>query len=239
MSFGLGRSHNNILFGSSYYPSSSGLYPRLGSHENIFCLLASTSLCPFRTNCQQWNREAAAPLHSQRCCNRHNITTERFIECRASVSTSWFYLSLSGSISPPQPTPRPTAAPQQNARWSETRGPRGILLLSNCCHQLWFCLHTAASLSPSLGFALVQQPPFFLCNKQVSSFCGNIFFGIFILFVIFGLKSFFLFICHASIHQTLQPDFEFAYKCYIQQPMIMSVALQWHAPYDSSHTPLA
>lgn len=49
-------------------------------------------------------------------------------------------------LSPPNPPPRPTAAPLQNARRSETRGPRGILLLSNCCHQPWFCLHTAASL---------------------------------------------------------------------------------------------
>lgn len=99
-------------------------------------------------------------------------------------------------LAPSQPPPtRPTAAPLQNARRSETRGPRGILLLSNCCHQPWFCLHTAASLPLFwLSISATATFLFFLYDRLlVSTHRWNNFY-IFILFVIFVVKSFCLFL---------------------------------------------
>lgn len=135
---------------------------------------------------------AAFPMMSEQTPHHHRLVYWAQCFCfHVLVLPEFVWLHLS----PPTPPPRPTAAPLQNARWSETRGPRGILLLSNCCHQPWFCLHTAASLSLFwLPISATATFLFFLYDRLlVSTHCGNNFF-IFILFVIFGVKSFCLFL---------------------------------------------
>lgn len=130
------------------------------------------------------------------CRNRHHITIDWFIERSASVFTSWFYLSLSGSISaPPTPHPDPLLLP--------CKMPDEVRLgvhVGSCYLATAVISRDSAStrqpLSPSFGFLLAQQQPFFFFlydRLLVSTHRGNNFY-FFISFVIFGVKSFCLFL---------------------------------------------